>query len=217
MKIYLDTANIEEIKQAVQLGVISGVTTNPSLMAKETGADFKTTVQQICAMVPGPVSAEVTSMDAEGMIEEGREIATWAPNVVIKIPVCKAGLQATKALTSGGAKVNMTLIFSANQAILAAAAGATYVSPFLGRLDDIGQNGMQLVSDIVDIYNIYDIKTEIIAASIRHPMHIVEAAKTGAHIATMPYKVLMQMLDHPLTTAGIERFMQDWEKANKPR
>lgn len=212
MRLFLDTANITEIAEAVQMGVITGVTTNPSLMAKESGADFKSVVQQICALVNGPVSAEVTSLDAESMIEEAREIASWAPNVVIKIPVSKAGLRATSVLSPQGIKVNMTLCFSPNQALLAAAAGAAFVSPFVGRLDDIGQDGMQVVADTVAIYRGYGIATEVIAASIRHPMHVVAAAKAGAHIATVPYKVLLQMIDHPLTTIGIDRFLKDWSK-----
>lgn len=217
MRLFLDTANIAEIAEAAKMGVISGVTTNPSLMARESGADFKSTIQEICNLVKGPVSAEVTSLDAEGMINEARELAPWAPNVVIKIPITRAGLEATSVLTAQGIKVNMTLCFTPNQALLAAAAGATFVSPFIGRLDDIGHDGMQVVAEAVAIYKSYGIATEVIAASIRHPMHVVAAAKAGAHIATIPYKVLMQMVDHPLTTIGIDRFLKDWEKAGHPR
>ncbi|MGQ9675970.1 MAG: fructose-6-phosphate aldolase [Chloroflexota bacterium] len=215
MRLFLDTANIAEIAEAAKMGVISGVTTNPSLMARESGADFKSTIQEICRLVNGPVSAEVTSLDAEGMISEARELAPWAPNVVIKIPITRAGLEATSVLAAEGVKVNMTLCFTPNQALLAAAAGATFVSPFIGRLDDIGHDGMQVVAETVAIYRSYGIATEVIAASIRHPMHVVAAAKAGAHIATIPYKVLLQMVEHPLTTIGIERFLKDWEKAKR--
>lgn len=215
MRLFLDTANIAEIAEAAKMGVISGVTTNPSLMARESGADFKSTIQEICRLVNGPVSAEVTSLDAEGMISEARELAPWAPNVVIKIPITRAGLEATSVLAAEGVKVNMTLCFTPNQALLAAAAGATFVSPFIGRLDDIGHDGMQVVAETVAIYRSYGIATEVIAASIRHPMHVVAAAKAGAHIATVPYKVLLQMVEHPLTTIGIERFLKDWEKAKR--
>jgi transaldolase len=210
MRLFLDTANVAEIRQAAGMGVISGVTTNPSLVAKEQGLDFKTIVQEICAIVDGPVSAEVTTLDAVAMIEQGRGLAQWAPNVVVKIPMTEAGLQATKVLSSEGIKVNMTLCFSVNQALLAASVNAAYVSPFVGRLDDIGQDGMALVAEMVAVYRQYGIGTEVIAASIRHPRHVVEAAKAGAHIATLPYKVLTQMLKHPLTDAGLEAFMRDW-------
>ena len=215
MRLFLDTANRAEIAEAAKMGVISGVTTNPSLMARESGADFKSTIQEICRLVNGPVSAEVTSLDAEGMISEARELAPWAPNVVIKIPITRAGLEATSVLAAEGVKVNMTLCFTPNQALLAAAAGATFVSPFIGRLDDIGHDGMQVVAETVAIYRSYGIATEVIAPSIRHPMHVVAAAKAGAHIATIPYKVLLQMVEHPLTTIGIERFLKDWEKAKR--
>lgn len=212
MKFFIDTANIDEIKEVYSWGILSGVTTNPSLVAKE-GRDFREVIEEIAAIVPGPISAEVLSTDAEGMIKEGVEYASWAENVVIKVPMTAEGLKATRALADKGVKTNVTLIFSPNQALMAARAGATYVSPFLGRLDDISFDGMQLVSDVVDIFLTHHIDTEIIAASIRHPMHMVEAAKVGAHIATAPYKVYQQMLKHPLTDAGIERFLADWEAA----
>ncbi|PVU71994.1 fructose-6-phosphate aldolase [Sulfolobales archaeon SCGC AB-777_J03] len=210
MKIFIDTANIEEIKEANRLGVISGVTTNPSLIAKE-GRNFKEVVKEICEIVDGPISAEVISLDAEGMVAEAQELARIHPNIVIKIPMTAEGLTATKILSGKKIKTNVTLVFSANQALLAALAGATYVSPFVGRLDDIGQSGMDLVREIVQIYEIYDFDTQIIAASIRHPMHVTEAAKAGAHIATVPFKVIMQMTRHALTDIGIAKFLADWE------
>ena len=213
MKFFLDTANVDEIRKAVKLGVIAGVTTNPTLIAKE-GKEFHPTVKEICAATQGPVSAEAISLDVEGMVREGRELAALAPNVVVKIPMTEAGLEAVATLTAEGIKTNVTLIFSANQALLAARAGATYVSPFVGRLDDISSPGMKVVEDIADIFAIHDIPTEIIAASIRHPQHVHEAALAGAHIATVPYKVVQQMIGHPLTTAGIERFMEDWKKVS---
>ena len=210
MRIFLDTANLQEIRDAARMGVISGVTTNPSLMAKEKGADFRETIQEICSLVDGPISAEVTATDTEGMVVQARELAGWAANVVIKVPITKAGLAATKVLSAAGIKTNLTLCFSPNQAILCATVGATYVSPFVGRLDDIGHDGMELVADIVRIYKNYDIRTQVIAASIRHPLHVLQAARAGAHIATVPYKVLTQMVEHPLTKVGIERFLADW-------
>lgn len=210
MKLFIDTANIEEIKQANELGVICGVTTNPSLIAKE-GRDFKTVIKEITSIVDGPISAEVISMEAVGMVEEAVELAKIDKNIVIKIPMTAEGLKATKILTSKGIKTNVTLIFSAAQALLAARAGATYVSPFLGRLDDIDSDGMELIEDIVTIFSNYDIKTEIISASVRSAMHVTNCAKAGADIATVPYKVIMQMIKHPLTDAGIERFIKDWE------
>lgn len=210
MRLFLDTASVAEIRHAATIGVISGVTTNPSLMAREKGADFRATIEEICALVPGPVSAEVTTPNAEEMVAQGRELATWASNVIVKVPLNEAGLQATKKLSAAGIKVNVTLCFSTNQALLAASVDAAYVSPFVGRLDDVGQDGMPLVAEIVDIYRHYGIATEVIAASIRHPRHVVEAAKAGAHIATMPYKILLQMLKHPLTDAGLDAFMKDW-------
>ena len=210
MKLFIDTANIEEIKQVNELGVICGVTTNPSLIAKED-RDFKTVIKEITSIVDGPISAEVISMEAIGMVEEALELATIDKNIVIKIPMTAEGLKATKILSAKGIKTNVTLIFSAAQALLAARAGATYVSPFLGRLDDIDSDGMDLIEDIVTIFDNYDIKTEIISASVRSAMHVTNCAKAGADIATVPYKVIMQMIKHPLTDAGIERFMQDWE------
>jgi transaldolase len=214
MRFFLDTANIEHINHGVRLGVVTGVTTNPSLVSKEGKVDYKKLVEQICAVVPGPVSTEVISQDIAGMVAEARQIATWAKNIVVKIPASLDGIEATNQLSKENIKVNLTLCFSVNQALLGAAAGATYVSPFVGRLDDIGENGMQLVKDIVDVYARYPetIKTEVIAASIRHPQHCVDAARANAHIATIPYKVLLQMIQHPLTDIGIRRFKEDWEK-----
>ena len=212
MKIFIDTANVEDIKKANDMGVICGVTTNPSLIAKE-GRDFNQVIKEIASIVDGPISGEVkaTTTTAEGMIEEGREIARIHPNMAVKIPMTAEGLKATKVLTSEGIKVNVTLIFTANQAVLAARAGATYVSPFLGRLDDISQPGIQLIQDIVDIFSNYDIQTEIICASVRNPIHFTDCALAGADIATVPYKVIEQMIHHPLTDAGIEKFKADYE------
>ncbi len=214
MKLFLDTANIDEIREINSWGVICGVTTNPSLIAKE-GRDFKEVINTICQIVDGPISAEVISDDAEGMVKEAREYASWHPNVVIKVPMTIEGLKATKILSSEGIKTNLTLVFSPAQALLCARAGATYVSPFLGRLDDVGHDGMQLIRDIAEIFAIHDIPTEIIAASIRHPLHVIEAAKAGADIATVPYKVMVQMTKHPLTDLGIERFKADWASVAK--
>ncbi|MBO8126163.1 MAG: fructose-6-phosphate aldolase [Firmicutes bacterium] len=214
MKLFLDTANIDQIREAASLGVIAGVTTNPSLVAKE-GRDFKEVVAEICEIVDGPISAEVVSLDAEGMIKEAREIAKWHENIVIKIPVCWEGLKATHVLSQEGIKTNLTLVFTPNQALLAARAGATYVSPFIGRLDDVSTEGMDVVRKVADIFHIHGLDTEIIAASVRHPLHVLEAALAGAHIATVPYKVLEQMVKHPLTDIGIERFLTDWEKVPK--
>ena len=212
MKFFIDTANIEEIRTANALGILAGVTTNPSLVAKE-GVSFHERLQEITEEVSGSVSAEVIAEDAEGMIEEGKELAAIAPNITVKVPMTIEGLKAVKAFSDLNIKTNVTLIFNANQALLAARAGATYVSPFLGRLDDIGQDGMQLVSTISEIFDIHDIKTEIIAASIRHPLHVTDAALHGAHIATIPLKVLEQLVKHPLTDQGIERFLADWNNA----
>ncbi len=214
MKFFIDTANVDEIREANELGVICGVTTNPSLIAKE-GRDFIEVVKEITTIVDGPISAEVVSEDHDGMVKEALELAKIHKNIVIKIPMTAEGLKAVKILTEKGIKTNVTLVFSATQALLAARAGATYVSPFVGRLDDISTDGLQLVSDIVQIFDIYGIETEVIAASIRHPMHVLEAAKVGAHIATVPYKVIMQMIKHPLTDIGIERFLKDWETVPK--
>lgn len=210
MKIFIDTANIEEIKKAERLGVISGVTTNPSLIAKE-GRNFVEVVQEICGIVDGPISAEVISLDADGMVSEAEELAKIHNNIVIKIPMTAEGLTAVKILSGKKIKTNVTLVFSANQALLAALAGATFVSPFVGRLDDIGQDGMDLIRDIVQIYENYDLDTQIIAASIRHPIHVTEAAKAGAQIATIPFKVIIQMTKHALTDLGIDKFLADWE------
>ena len=212
MKFFIDTANVEDIKKANDLGVICGVTTNPSLIAKE-GRDFKEVIQEIASIVDGPISGEVkaTTTDAEGMIAEGREIAAIHPNMVVKIPMTAEGLKSTKVLSGEGIKVNVTLIFSANQALLAARAGAAYVSPFLGRLDDISQPGIDLIQTIVDIFSNYDIQTEIICASVRNPIHITDCALAGADIATVPYKVIEQMIHHPLTDAGIVKFQNDYK------
>lgn len=211
MKFFVDTANIDEIKEANKLGLLAGVTTNPSLVAKE-GVSFHDRLREITEEVSGSVSAEVIAEDAEGMIEEGKELAAIAPNITVKVPMTLEGLKAVKAFSDLNIKTNVTLIFNANQALLAARAGATYVSPFLGRLDDIGQNGMDLVATIAEIFDRHDIKTEIIAASIRHPMHVTDAALNGAHIATIPFKVLQQLVKHPLTDQGIEKFLSDWNK-----
>ena len=212
MKFFLDTANVEYIKEVNEMGVISGVTTNPSLVAKE-GRDFNEVIKEITEIVDGPISGEVVSEDAEGMIKEGREIAKIHKNVIVKIPMTGEGLKATKVLASEGIKTNVTLIFSATQALLAANAGATYVSPFLGRVDDISMIGMDLVRDIAEIFAIHGIETEIIAASVRNPIHVIEAAKAGADIATVPYDLVKQMLKHPLTDQGLEKFKADWAAA----
>ncbi|PKR83233.1 fructose-6-phosphate aldolase [Heyndrickxia camelliae] len=209
MKFFIDTANMNEIEKAYELGIISGVTTNPSLVAKEN-ISFEERLKEITALVPGSVSAEVIALDAEGMVKEGRQLAKIAPNITIKVPMTPEGLKAVHTFAKEGIKTNVTLIFSANQALMAARAGASYVSPFLGRLDDIGQNGVDLVRTIAEIFAIHGINTEIIAASIRHPQHITEAALAGAHIATVPYKVIMQLFQHPLTDKGIEAFLNDW-------
>lgn len=212
MKLFIDTANINEIREANDMGVICGVTTNPSLIARE-GRNFKEVVTEITGIVDGPISAEVISLEAEGMLSEAKELAKIHPNIVIKLPMTTEGLKACRALTSMGIKTNVTLIFTASQALLAARAGATYVSPFLGRLDDIGVNSMELIEDIVTIFDTHKINSEIIAASIRNPQHSKEAAKAGAHIGTIPYKTLMDMTKHHLTDSGIERFLADWKNA----
>ncbi|MFB5086175.1 fructose-6-phosphate aldolase [Psychrobacillus sp. PGGUH221] len=209
MKFFIDTANFEEIKEAHAWGILSGVTTNPSLVAKEN-ISFHDRLREITALVNGSVSAEVIALDAEGMIKEGRELAAIAPNITVKLPMTPEGLKACAVFSSEGIKTNVTLIFSANQALLAARAGATYVSPFLGRLDDIGHDGMELIAKIAQIFAIHNIDTEIIAASIRHPQHITYAALNGAHISTTPFKVLKQLFHHPLTDKGIEGFLADW-------
>jgi transaldolase len=215
MKLFLDTANLDEIREGVALGLVDGVTTNPSLVAKEGGVDFKRHVAAICEIVEGDVSAEVTSLDTEGMLREGREYAGVAKNVVVKCPLTADGLKATRRLTSEGIRVNVTLCFSAAQAILAAKAGAAYVSPFLGRLDDIGHSGLAVLSEIVEIYRNYEWRTQVLAASIRSPLHVIEAARVGADVATMPFKVLQQLIRHPLTDKGLEQFLADWRKGGK--
>lgn len=214
MKLFIDTAEVEEIRAANDLGVICGVTTNPSLIAK-SGRVFKDVVREITTIVDGPISAEVVSLQAPKMVEEARELVKIHPNIVIKIPICAEGLKAVKILAAEGVHTNVTLIFSAAQALLAARAGASYVSPFIGRVDDIAWQGLTLIEDIAGIFNAFSIQTEIIAASIRSPLHVVEAAKAGAHIATVPYKVILQMIEHPLTKIGIDRFLKDWESVPK--
>lgn len=209
MKFFIDTANIEEIKEAHKLGLLSGVTTNPSLVAKEN-ISFPDRLREITSLVEGSVSAEVIALDAQGMIAEGRELAKISPNITIKVPMTPAGLEAVQTFKKEGITTNVTLIFSANQALLAARAGATYVSPFIGRLDDIGQDGLALLSTIAEIFTKHALDTQIIAASIRHPQHVTEAALCGAHIATVPLKVLLQLFEHPLTTKGIDIFLADW-------
>ena len=214
MKLFIDTANVDEIRKANDMGVICGVTTNPSLIAKE-GRIFEDVVKEITSIVDGPISAEVISLDSEGMIREAVELAKIHKNIIIKLTMTVEGLKAVKVLHKEKIKTNVTLIFSAGQALLAAKAGATYVSPFAGRLDDIGNDGMNLVKEIVEIFRNYEIDTEIIAASIRHPMHVIEAAKLGCHIATVPYKVLVQLTKHPLTDKGIDQFLKDWDTVPK--
>lgn len=211
MKIFIDTANVKEIKEIAKLGILDGATTNPSLIAKE-GRKLEDVIEEICSIVDGPISAEVISLDSDKMIQEAKELAKLHKNVVIKIPMCEEGLIAVNGLTKEGIKTNVTLIFSAQQALLAAKAGASYVSPFIGRLDDIGHEGVDIISDIVEIFSIYGIETEIIAASIRHPVHVLECARVGADIATIPYKVIKQMMKHPLTNQGIDKFLQDYHR-----
>lgn len=209
MNFFIDTANLDEIREANELGILAGVTTNPSLVAKE-GVDFHKRLKEITEVVSGSVSAEVISLEAKGMIEEGKELAKIAPNITIKVPMTLEGLKAVRTFHDLGITTNVTLVFSAVQALLAARAGATYVSPFLGRLDDIGHNGLDLISQISEIFEVHDIDTQIIAASIRHPLHVSDAALRGAHIATVPYKVITQLVRHPLTDQGIEKFLEDW-------
>lgn len=215
MKFFIDTANLDEIRQAVDLGLIDGVTTNPSLVAKEGGVDFKTHMIKIAELVKGPVSVEVTSLDTAGMLREGLEYAKYAPNVVVKCPLTRDGLSATRQLYEQDIKVNVTLCFNAAQAILAAKAGAAYISPFVGRLDDIGHNGMYLIKEIVEIYNNYDWQTEVLVASVRSPLHVIDAARMGAHVATIPFKVLEQLIKHPLTDRGLDQFLADWKKSGR--
>lgn len=212
MEIYLDTANLDEIREAASWGILTGVTTNPSLMAKEKGADFQTTIQEIATLVDGPISAEVVSLDAKGMVNEGVDIAQWHPNVVIKIPSTPEGLKAVSELAKQNIRTNVTLCFNSVQALLAARAGAFLISPFIGRIDDIAVDGMQLIREISTIYKQNNIETKVLSASIRHPRHIIESALAGADIATCPFKVLQQAMKHPLTDIGIERFLADWEK-----
>ncbi|MFA1822423.1 fructose-6-phosphate aldolase [Virgibacillus oceani] len=212
MKFFIDTANIEEVRKANELGILDGVTTNPSLVSKE-GVSFHDRLKDITDEVSGSVSAEVIAEDAEGMIKEGKELAAIAPNITVKVPMTLEGLKAVKAFSDLNIKTNVTLIFNANQALLAARAGATYVSPFLGRLDDIGHDGMDLIATISDMFNKHDIHTQIIAASIRHPLHVIDAALNGSHIATIPFKVLEQLVKHPLTDQGIDKFLADWNKS----
>lgn len=211
MKFFIDTANLAEIKEAASMGVLDGVTTNPSLVAKE-GKEFIPLLKEICAIVNGPISAEVVATDFDGMMKEGRDLAKLHDNIVVKLPLIKDGLKAAKAFSAEGIRTNVTLCFSANQALLAAKAGATYVSPFVGRLDDISTDGMQLIEQIVTIYNNYGYQTEVLVASIRHPIHVVQAGLIGAHVCTMPFKVIDQLIKHPLTDIGLERFLADWKK-----
>lgn len=210
MKLFIDSANIDEIKEVAGWGVISGVTTNPSLIAKE-GKDLKSTINQICRLIEGPVSVEVIGTKTEEMIKEGREYASWHPNIVVKLPMTEQGIKATKILSNDGIMTNITLIFSANQALLAAIAGATFVSPFIGRIDDTGHEGMDLIQEIRTIFDHYIFDTQILTASVRHPQHVSTAAKTGSDIATIPHKVLKQMFKHPLTDAGLKQFSDDWQ------
>jgi transaldolase len=212
MRLFLDTANIEHIRHGVRLGVITGVTTNPSLVSREGKVDYRKLVQEICSIVPGPVSTEVLGRDVRTMVAEAREIARWAENIVVKIPASLEGVEATSLLAGEGIKVNFTLCFTLNQAVLGAEAGAAFVSPFVGRLDDVGEDGMAVVADMVEYLDYYELSTQVIAASIRHPQHCLMAARAGAHIATVPYDVLLKMVRHPLTDTGIERFREDWNK-----
>ena len=211
MQFFIDTANLDEIRAAMDMGLVDGVTTNPSLMSKEA-SDWREIASEICRLVPGPVSLEVISLDAEGMVREARDLVQYGPNVVVKVPMTGEGLKAVRILKSMDIETNVTLVFSAAQALLAAKAGAAYVSPFLGRLDDVGQDGMELVQQILTIYANYGFSTRIIAASVRHPLHVLDAALAGAHIATVPFKILTQLLNHPLTDKGIAAFLKDWEK-----
>ena len=215
MKFFVDTANLDEIREAADLGLLDGVTTNPSLIAKEGDVDFKTRIKEICDIVDGDVSAEVTAVDYDGMLEQGRELAKIADNVVIKCPLTWDGLKATKTFSGEGIKVNVTLCFSPSQALLAAKAGAGYISPFIGRLDDISQDGMELIRQIVQIYDNYGFSTEVLAASIRHPMHIVDSALAGADVATVPFSVFKKIVKHPLTDKGLDAFLSDWKNSGR--
>ena len=215
MKFFIDTANLDEIRECNELGLIDGVTTNPSLVAKEGGVDFKEHLAKICEMVKGDISAEVTALDVEGMLREGRDYAKVASNVVVKCPLTLEGLKATRIFREEGTKVNVTLCFSAAQALLAAKAGASYISPFIGRLDDIATDGMQVIRDIVQIYDNYGFTTDVLASSIRHPMHVVDCALAGADVATIPFKVIQQLVKHPLTDKGLDAFLADWKKSGR--
>ncbi|HXV14126.1 MAG TPA: fructose-6-phosphate aldolase [Candidatus Krumholzibacteria bacterium] len=217
MKFFLDTANLDEIREAAALGVLDGVTTNPSLMAKEDGDDYSAVLKEICDIVGGPVSAEVVADESGEMVRQGRAFARLSEHIVVKIPMTPEGMKAVKALSADDIKTNVTLCFSANQGLIAAKAGATYISPFIGRLDDAGMDGMQVVADLVDIYERYAFPTQVLAASIRHPMHVVEAARLGADVSTMPYKIFQQLFKHPLTDVGIELFNRDWAKVMERR
>jgi transaldolase len=212
MKLFIDSGNIKDIETLVAIGIIDGVTTNPTLLAKEPG-DYRENLKKICQIVQGPVSGEVTATDVAGMLQQGHEIAKIDQHMIVKVPLTRAGIQACKALSGEGIRVNVTLCFSAAQALLAAKAGATYISPFVGRLDDVGTNGMELIREIVDIYNNYDFTTEVLVASCRHPIHIIEAARMGADICTCPPAVIDQLFNHPLTNIGLEKFLKDWEKS----
>ena len=216
MKIFIDTGNLKEIETLVPLGIIDGITTNPSLLAKE-GGDYRSILKRICQIVQGPTSAEVVATDADGMIREGRDLASIDPHIVVKVPFTKEGVKACRTLSSEGKKVNVTLCFSATQALIAAKVGATYISPFVGRLDDISTSGMNLISEIVDIYGNYSFPTQVLVASVRHPIHVVEAARMGADVCTCPAAVIEAMFKHPLTDIGLERFLKDWEKAQAAR
>ncbi|TQF14010.1 fructose-6-phosphate aldolase [Myxococcus llanfairpwllgwyngyllgogerychwyrndrobwllllantysiliogogogochensis] len=216
MKFFIDSADVEEIRKAHAMGCVDGVTTNPSLLAK-VGRGLEETIREICSIVDGPISAEAVSLDAEGLIAEGRVLAKIHDNVVVKIPMGVEGVKAVKALTAEGIRTNVTLIFSANQALLCAKAGATYVSPFVGRLDDISQDGMELISNILEIYQNYDFDTQVLVASVRNPVHVLQSARMGAHVATLPYSVITQLANHPLTDAGIKKFLADWEKVPKAK
>ena len=213
MKIFIDSAVVEEISEAESWGIIDGVTTNPSLIAK-SGRDFKEVIHEITSIVDGPISAETVALDSETMLKDARDFATWHPNIVVKIPLTAEGLKAVKILSAEGIKTNVTLCFSAAQGLLAAKAGATYISPFMGRLDDISHSGLTLIEELVELYEIHGFATEVLAASIRSPRHVVDAALVGAHVATIPFKVLAQLVKHPLTDRGLEQFMADWERAN---
>jgi len=213
MKFFIDTANLDEIRKAVALGMVDGITTNPTLVSKEGSKNFHQHIAAICELVDGPVSAEVTALDYDGMLKQGRELAKIAPNVTVKVPLTPDGLRACRSLSDEGTLVNVTLCFSAAQAILAAKAGASFISPFVGRLDDVGEHGMELISEILDIYTNYDWDTEVLVASVRHPTHVLEAARMGADVVTIPFKVLEQMYKHPLTNIGLDQFLADWKKS----